>query len=77
MAVRPPQPVQAFEPGHRLGERVAEERHEQQGVRVSVQDRAQRLVFDLLPGQLEDGAVEQLNRGGLAGQRILGRWAVS
>ena len=72
VAVGPPGFVQAVEPGHRLGHGVAEERHEQQGLGVAVQDRSERGVFDLPAGQLDDGAVEQFNGGGLAGQRVLG-----
>ena len=73
VAVGPPAFLQTAEPGHRLGLAVAEERHEQQGLRIAVQDRAERGVFDLLAGQLDDGAVEQLDGPGLAGQRVLGR----
>ena len=48
MAVCLPASAQAVEPGNRLGLGVAGERHEQQRLRVAVQDRAERSVFDLL-----------------------------
>ena len=73
MAVCLPAQLQPVEPGSRLGQGVPEERHEQQGLRIAVQDGSELAVFDLPAGQIEDGAVNQLNGGGLAGQCVLRR----
>ena len=53
VAVRPPASVQAVKPGGGFGLAAAEEGDEQQPLRVAVQDRPERPVFELLAGRLE------------------------
>ena len=73
VAVCLPAFVQAVKPGGGFGLAAAGEGDEQQRLRVAVQDRPERPVFQLLAGQLEDGPVDQLDGVGLACQRVLGR----
>ncbi len=63
-----PRLVQPVKPGHRLRQAVAEERDEEQRVRITCQDRAERPVLDLGAGQVQDGTVHQLDCRRFAGQ---------
>jgi hypothetical protein len=73
MPVGGPGRGQLVDAGGDLRGRIAEELDEHQRVRIALEDVADPCVLDPAAGQLEDLAVDQLHRAGVAVQGVRGR----